>query len=142
MIYEPTEWKTGDIITADKLNNIESGIVDTDEFIIHLGGTTEDEASDAFANDKFTFDKTWNEVYTAFKSKKKCRIVLNPYAETMLGGYTTSEVIGCSGKTANDSMIDTRYSVIFFFNVKLETPQIVIARCNGENAYPELTNIL
>lgn len=26
MSYTPTEWKTGDVITADKLNNIEDGI--------------------------------------------------------------------------------------------------------------------
>jgi hypothetical protein len=28
MSYTPTEWKTGDVITADKLNNMESGIAD------------------------------------------------------------------------------------------------------------------
>lgn len=27
MSYTPTDWKTGDVITADKLNNMESGIV-------------------------------------------------------------------------------------------------------------------
>lgn len=27
MSYTPTEWATGDVITADKLNNMESGIV-------------------------------------------------------------------------------------------------------------------
>lgn len=27
MSYTPTEWKTGDAITAEKLNNMESGIV-------------------------------------------------------------------------------------------------------------------
>jgi len=27
MSYTPTEWKTGDVITADKLNNMESGIL-------------------------------------------------------------------------------------------------------------------
>ena len=29
MAYEPTVWKNGDIITADKLNHIEDGIVTT-----------------------------------------------------------------------------------------------------------------
>lgn len=28
MSYTPTEWKTGDVITAEKLNNMESGIGD------------------------------------------------------------------------------------------------------------------
>lgn len=27
MSYTPTDWKTGDVITAEKLNNMESGIV-------------------------------------------------------------------------------------------------------------------
>lgn len=26
MAYKPTTWTTGDVITADKLNNIESGV--------------------------------------------------------------------------------------------------------------------
>ena len=30
MSYTPTEWKTGDVITADKLNNMESGIVNAE----------------------------------------------------------------------------------------------------------------
>lgn len=32
-MYVPTNWQTGDVITADKLNNIESGIQDTGEKI-------------------------------------------------------------------------------------------------------------
>ena len=28
MSYAPTEWKSGDVITAEKLNNIENGVVD------------------------------------------------------------------------------------------------------------------
>jgi hypothetical protein len=27
MAYTPTDWKTGDVITAEKLNNIENGVV-------------------------------------------------------------------------------------------------------------------
>ena len=33
MAYTPTEWETGDIITAEKLNNIENGIVINEEAI-------------------------------------------------------------------------------------------------------------
>ena len=39
MSYTPTEWKTGDVITAEKLNNMESGIAGGQElFIIHATG--------------------------------------------------------------------------------------------------------
>lgn len=33
MAYTPTEWETGDVITAEKLNNIEDGIVANEESI-------------------------------------------------------------------------------------------------------------
>ena len=33
MAYIPTEWETGDVITAEKLNNIENGIVVNEEAI-------------------------------------------------------------------------------------------------------------
>lgn len=29
MSYTPTEWKTGDVVTAEKLNNMESGIANS-----------------------------------------------------------------------------------------------------------------
>ena len=32
MAYTPTEWETGDVITAEKLNNMEQGIEDTSLF--------------------------------------------------------------------------------------------------------------
>lgn len=49
MAYTPTNWKTGDVITAGKLNNMESGIADCDtaitdlkEEISELGGLSDD----------------------------------------------------------------------------------------------------
>ena len=36
--YEPNEWNTGDVITAEKLNNIEYGMTDMHEFIWQLQG--------------------------------------------------------------------------------------------------------
>ena len=49
MAYTPTNWKTGDVITAEKLNNMESGIADCDtavtglkEEISELGGLSDD----------------------------------------------------------------------------------------------------
>ena len=34
MSYTPTEWKTGDVITADKLNNMEDGIVNAGQNVM------------------------------------------------------------------------------------------------------------
>lgn len=32
-MYVPSNWQTGDLITADKLNNIETGVQDTEKKI-------------------------------------------------------------------------------------------------------------
>ena len=32
--YTPTEWKTGDVVTSTKLNNIENGISNAETFIV------------------------------------------------------------------------------------------------------------
>ena len=45
MAYIPTEWETGDVITAAKLNNIEDGIVANEEAIDSL---EEEVASDIY----------------------------------------------------------------------------------------------
>lgn len=42
MSYTPTDWKTGDVITADKLNNMESGIANAGkQFAIEASGSTD-----------------------------------------------------------------------------------------------------
>ena len=42
MSYTPNTWVTGDTVTAEKLNNIESGIENTNIFYIHLNPTAQD----------------------------------------------------------------------------------------------------
>ena len=42
MSYTPNTWQTGDTVTAEKLNNIESGIESTNIFTIHLTPTSQD----------------------------------------------------------------------------------------------------
>ena len=51
MSYTPTEWNSGDVITAEKLNNIESGISNTRLIV--------EEALNGSLN------KTWKEIYNA-----------------------------------------------------------------------------
>lgn len=61
MSYQPTEWKTGDIITAEKLNNIERGIGESgggEAFIINL-------TQDFSSLNGFSADKTYAEVVAA-----------------------------------------------------------------------------
>ena len=51
MAYEPTVWKSGDVVTSAKLNKIEQGIANAGAMIVH--------------DNDGTLDKTWQEIYDA-----------------------------------------------------------------------------
>ena len=62
--YTPTEWATGDVITAEKLNHMEDGIEACDNFVPTF----------TIQNDNtVTCDKTYEEVLTAVMANK-CHI--------------------------------------------------------------------
>lgn len=55
MSYEKTTWVTGDTITAEKLNKIESGIENNSIMIVRSILSTQ--------NYSWVLDKTWQEMY-------------------------------------------------------------------------------
>ena len=72
MEYTPTEWKSGDIITAEKLNKLEEGVAsagdgsgDSNEFIITA-------SRDSQYN--LVMDKTFDEVEAAYDSGKILKV--------------------------------------------------------------------
>ena len=68
MSYTPTEWQTGDTITAAGLNKMESGIENANEpFIVTLTPTAQDFSG--------TMDKTPQEITAAYEAGQ--RIVFN-----------------------------------------------------------------
>lgn len=42
MGYEKTNWKTGDVVTSEKLNNLENGVADAGDYIITVPLSDED----------------------------------------------------------------------------------------------------
>lgn len=59
MSYTPTEWKTGDIVSSQRLNKLEEGVRDAYEVM--------------FINDtNNTLDKTWQEIHDAMAQGKVC----------------------------------------------------------------------
>ena len=64
MSYTPTNWQTGDTVTAEKLNNMEQGIeLANDAFVITLTPTEQDYSG--------TIDKTYDEIVSAVNSGVK-----------------------------------------------------------------------
>ena len=65
-MYEKQNWKTGDVITQEKLNHMEDGIASSGGmFVVNMNG------------DNGTLDKTWQEIYDAIKQKTQVIIELS-----------------------------------------------------------------
>lgn len=67
MSYTPTEWENGDLITATKLNKMESGIANAGNALIVTLTVT---------NPGYVMDKTYTEIYETFKSGIPCYVKL------------------------------------------------------------------
>lgn len=82
MGYIPTEWQTGDVITAEKLNNIENGVASVGSGTLCVGLTGEHID---------TLSETWQTINDAMESGK---IVFITYAlpEFLGGGIVTTIV--------------------------------------------------
>ena len=90
MSYTPTTWATGDVITAEKLNNMEDGIVNAGSgtsagnAVVFEFTATQDQES----NDKYivSTDATVAEVKNAIKDGKMCvgQIRLNDTIYTLI----------------------------------------------------------
>lgn len=62
MAYEPTEWKKGDTITAEKLNKIEGALAGSGGgLVVHINGAPDGDTPS-------TLDKTYEEIHNAVMS--------------------------------------------------------------------------
>ena len=64
MSYTPTTWTSGDVITAEKLNNLEGGVEAAGSALL-ITITSGD-------NSMATMDKAWKEIYDAFMGGIPC----------------------------------------------------------------------
>lgn len=118
MSYTPTEWKTGDVITAEKLNNMESEIVDARVMVVTISGRP----------GSFTADKTVTEIMT-FLDKGGYVIAKSP-----VSGSTTYALLN------NTISLDEETATITFYDIsintssdKIATNQIIISNVNGSD---------
>lgn len=88
MSYTPTNWKDGDIVTAEKLNKLENGVAGGGTLIIHIN-------VDELTGMR-TLDKTLKEINDAFMVGKVCIVVLNdnPSENTIINHTVISEMAG------------------------------------------------
>lgn len=70
--YEKTVWNTGDIVTAQKLNNIENALSNLLPLFIHMNQETG------------ALDRTWNEIYQALANRMVVLCVNQEYQRFQL----------------------------------------------------------
>ncbi len=86
MSYEPTTWKSGDVVTSSKLNKMEQGIA-------NAGGGGGGGASALVVTDTGgTLDHTWQEIHDAAPLA-----VLDKGAAGIDGGYVWLKIIAEQG---------------------------------------------
>lgn len=84
MSYEKTNWVTGDIVTADKLNKLEDGVVSAGNSSGLLTYTPDQES------ETLTLDKTFNEVLAMLESGTLPFLFLDHGIPGAVGGYVLS----------------------------------------------------
>ena len=123
MSYTPTEWQTGDIVTAEKLNKIENGIAGVSSIGggVFIVGVEKSSPPVGNTGSIYTLNKTWKEIYDAFEGGQ---IVI---CRESKDGVTTDSII--SSIIIDD--FNGSYSVAFsqaVFGQELTT--------SSENGYP------
>ena len=101
MSYQKTTWSTGDTITAEKLNNIETGIKNNDDnakiFITEITAVFDPQSGTI---SEATLGNTWQEIYDAMK---------------------TGVVFGRMEKRLNDTVYATSLAIIMVIGTDGET---------------------
>ena len=114
MSYEPTNWKSGDVVTSAKLNKLEQGVANAG------GGALVVHSSDA---DSPVLDKTWKEISDAV-SAGQIVIVLNSYGD--IGYLSAVPLYAVETET---------YFVHFFYSGNAQDTFVT----DSENGYPVWT---
>lgn len=79
MAYTKTNWVTGDVVTSEKLNKIEQGIVDAGPMIVHATKISDSSTV------TITLDKTFIELKTAFESGRDVKLIYTDSLDGMTG---------------------------------------------------------
>lgn len=100
MSYTPTEWKTGDVITAEKLNKLEDGVANAggDSGGGVLIATITESPEDDFS--EYSCNKTFNELLQAIEERKKVYLT-DPYNGNIKIGVTNYDEFDIEAKSTN-----------------------------------------
>ena len=114
MSYTPNSWKSGDVVTSAKLNNIEQGIANAGGIgVMYVEFTDPDDTGE------FTANKTWQEICDALASGNL--VVWSAYSE----GYAFMHIFNMANH------ILSNYSIY-----QVGDANNAFASCDSANGYP------
>ena len=127
MAYVKTVWETGDVITAEKLNNAEDGIEAAQPFVVHVSFDLDTEKS--------IMDKTFAEIRSALMEGKNIPVISNAIPEIPLPAEYMGSVL-----YARES--DQAFQVVITDGVAQNTEDQYITlvgffTTDDEDGYPE-----
>lgn len=85
MSYTPTEWKSGDIVTSEKLNKLELGVAE-----VLPGGIV---ATESACPDGGILDKTWQEIHDAGYG-----VIFAPVDKNLGTGHSIYNIVAVTSK--------------------------------------------
>lgn len=110
MSYEPTTWKSGDIVTSAKLNKLEQGVANAGGCLVVNVNVEGDPQSGA----TYTLDKTWQEIYDTVTSGTPVFLFLTSvenYAYTFaVEGVTYDGIAHYSVTSGFESLFEGNFS--------------------------------
>ena len=115
MTYVKTDWETGDIITAEKLNNIENGVANIGAGVFFIDYTRTQGIPQVT-----TLTKTWNEIMNAVTAGM-CPVVKHNYGTSVVFTQVTD--------------IGGEEGVEYFVNMGISTNQMRLT-CSDPDGYP------
>ena len=127
MNYTPTEWSSGDVITAEKLNKLENGVAsgggESNDFVVSFQNHPQQE-------NKRISDKTIEEIYDACKAGKT---IYGIYIIDSGDGvyYNVDKFYLSSASCTNVNPI--QYNVIFFWIDMNCNVFIIVSSGEGSN---------
>lgn len=127
MSYEPTNWKTGDVVTSAKLNKLEQGVVNSGGFLkVTLSHDVQTQVD--------TMDKTWQEIHDALANGEYV-ILVNVYPEEHRASQLhIIEACYVPGLTSDS------YYGVFAEQFSDNTFNLIRFTCATANDYPHFDN--
>lgn len=133
MSYEPTNWKTGDVVTSAKLNKLENGVANSGDILKVAVNYNEADGTN-------TMDKTFREIFTALSNG----MIIILYQDGFIDGvdYNANSSLILTASTVYDETVLPKYQVHVFSISPDHDPmtQVSLFETRELDGYPVFVN--